>query len=185
VSFHSRDSGRILFLGRLEPMKGVDTLLRAFAEISPRIPPHVHLRIVGDGSERKSLEALAAELDIASRVTFAGSVTPRKAYDEYAQAEIFCGLSRSEALGNVFLEAQASGCAVVATRVGGIPEIVEHERTGLLVEPDDPHAAAAALKKLLLDMPLRARLVSAAKKSMEKYGWSGVAKKYVEVLESL
>ena len=184
-SFHARDSGRILFVGRLEPMKGVDTLLKAFAEAIPRVPPHVHLRIVGDGSERAKLEALSKELDIEPRVEFAGSVTPRQAYDEYAQAEIFCGLSRSEALGNVFIEAMASGCAVIATNVGGIPDVVKNEETGLLVPVDDSAAAAQAIKRLITDMPLRAKLSTAAKRGMEKYGWSGIAKQYANVLRQV
>ncbi len=86
----------------------------------------IHLRIVGDRSQRKHLEQLAHDLKITDRLTFVGRLTPDKVADEFAQASIFCGLSRSEALGNVFLEAQAAGCAVVAMNVGGIPDIVKN-----------------------------------------------------------
>jgi glycosyltransferase involved in cell wall biosynthesis len=178
----AKDSGRILFVGRLEPMKGVDTLLKAFAIAAKGQPPHVHLRIVGDGSQRASLKSLAKELEIDHRVTFTGRVDGTKLFEEYARAEIFCGLSRSEALGNVFLESQAAGCPVVATDVGGIPEIVKHETTGILVPPDDPEAAAAALKKLLSDTYYRARLSVEARKNAERYGWDGIAERYATVL---
>lgn len=181
-AFHAKDSGRVLFVGRLEPMKGVDTLLRAFAKIVRGQPSHVHLRIVGSGSEEQSLKNLAAELEIDHRVTFAGHIAGKGVFDEFARAEIFVGLSRSEALGNVFLEAQAAGCAVLATNTGGIPDIVKDQKTGILVPADDIDAAAATLKMLLTDPSLRARLSVEAQKNADGYGWDGVAKKYAAVL---
>jgi glycosyltransferase involved in cell wall biosynthesis len=184
-SFHPKDSGCVLFVGRLEPMKGVDTLLRAFMKAIIGVSPEVHLRIVGDGSQRRALEMLSKELEIDHRVTFVGRIGAKAVLDEYAKAEIFCGFSRSEALGNVFLEAQASGCAVLATRTGGIPEIVHDDQTGLLVTPDDIEAASQALRSLLLDAPLRARLSSAAKSAVTTYDWDTVAKRYAQVYDAI
>ncbi len=185
TEFHAKDSGRVLFVGRLEPMKGVDTLLHAFAKAIKGLDPSVHLRIVGSGSEEKNLKKLAADLEIDHRVTFTGRVSGKALFDEYAKAEIFCGLSRSEALGNVFLESQAAGCALLATNTGGIPEIVKDGETGLLVPADDPEAAAAELRHLLTDPSLRARLSNAARKLAENYGWDGVARRYSEELTKL
>lgn len=179
--------GRILFVGRLEKMKGIDTLLNAFKNAQCHSPtPHAprptpHLRIVGDGSERKNLERLAQTLGIADRVTFTGFVPIPKVYEEFAKAEIFCGLSRSEALGNVFLEAQAAGCAVIGTHVGGIPDIVADGVTGLLVPPDEPKAAWEAIQMLLEDIALRERLGVAGKKHASRYDWSAIAERYREV----
>ncbi|MBP7114606.1 MAG: glycosyltransferase family 4 protein, partial [Candidatus Peribacteraceae bacterium] len=178
----AKDSHCVLFVGRLEPMKGTDTLLRAFAKAIKGLDPGVHLRIVGGGSLLSSLQALARELEIDHRVKFTGRVTGPELFTEYAKAEIFVGLSRSEALGNVFLEAQGAGCAVLATNVGGIPDIVHHEQTGILVPSDDIDAAAAELRRLLTDAPLRARLSIAAEKNAEAYGWDGVAAKYREII---
>lgn len=183
--FHARDSGRILFVGRLEPMKGVDVLLRAFASIASSLSPDVHLRIVGDGSERRMLEQLAEQLEINHRVAFVGTVPHRAVYDEYAKAVLFCGLSRSEALGNVFIEAQAAGCAVIATRVGGIPEIVEDGLTGILVSPENLSSAAGAIKTLMKDASLRARYSIAAEKDKERFDWAKIAERYADVLRSL
>jgi glycosyltransferase involved in cell wall biosynthesis len=174
----------ILFVGRLEPMKGVDTLLRAFATISGQ-GSDVGLRIVGDGSQRQRLEALAPELGIADRVIFAGKVSPEDIAREYASAEIFCGLSRSEALGNVFLEAQAAGCAVVATNVGGIPDIVKDGETGMLVAPDKPEEAAEALSRLLSDEAMRHRLSNAAVEHAKAYDWQGIAEQYRGIYSGL
>lgn len=183
--FHAKDSGRVLFVGRLEPMKGVDTLLNAFTKAVKGLDPSVHLRIVGAGSELAGLRKLAADLEIDHRVTFTGRVAGKSLFDEYARAEIFCGLSRSEAMGNVFLESQAAGCAVIATNVGGIPEIVKDGETGLLVPADDQDAAAGELRRLLTDTSLRARLSNAARKLAENYGWNGIAKRYTVELTKL
>ncbi len=184
-SFHAKDSGRVLFVGRLEPMKGVDTLLHAFSKAIKGLDPAIHLRIVGSGSLADSLQQLSKTLDIDHRVTFVGHLYGRGVFDEYAVAEIFCALSRSEALGNVFLEAQAAGCTVLATTVGGIPEIVEDGVGGRLVPPDDIDAAASVLRELLGDPSLRARLSSNAKRSAEQYDWSGIAAQYVKIYRSL
>jgi glycosyltransferase involved in cell wall biosynthesis len=178
-----RVAGRVLFVGRLEQMKGIDTLLRAFAAL--RIEHISHLRIVGGGSLCSSLEALARELGIADRVTFVGFVPVPAIYEEFAAAEIFAGLSRSEALGNVFLEAQAAGCAVVGTRVGGIPDSVTDGETGLLVPPDDPAAAREALERLINDAGLREKLSDAGREHAKKYDWSVIAERYAEVYESV
>lgn len=175
--------GRVLFVGRLEPMKGVDTLLTAFAKLSHSNSqfPNAHLRIIGDGSERQNLEVLAEKLGIADHVQFVGFIPADRIYDEFAQAEIFCGLSRSEALGNVFLEAQAAGCAVIGTTVGGIPEIIKDGATGLLVPPDDVAAARSALGKLLRDLKLRHDLAERGKENAKKYDWGVIAERYAEV----
>jgi len=204
-----RVPGRILFVGRLEPMKGVDTLLEAFAVILRRAPAYapglrtgtqddsagvmvsptnhdtVHLRIVGAGSERDRLERIATELKIADRITFVGKVAHDRIATEYASAEIFCGLSTSEAFGNVFIEAQAVGCAVVATNVGGIPDIVHNGATGLLVPPKDPAAAADALLRLLDDDDLRRRLGEGGRANAAKYDWEGISERYTTVYEKL
>lgn len=116
---------------------------------------------------------------------FLGRLTGPLLANEYAEAQIFCALSRSEALGNVFLEAQAAGCAVIGTTVGGIPDIVKHGETGLLVPPDDPAATADALRTLLKDNTLRRMLGEAAMAHAANYDWDVIAKRYDEVYQSL
>ncbi|MDP7069642.1 MAG: glycosyltransferase family 4 protein, partial [Candidatus Peribacteraceae bacterium] len=169
--------GRVLFVGRLEMQKGVDVLLKAFA----KLPPGAHLRIVGDGSKRCELVDLATDLGITDRVEFVGSVSADQIADEYAQAEIFCGLSRSEALGNVFLEAQAAGCAVIGTNVGGIPDTITDEKTGLLIDPDNASDATIAIGKLLADQNLRQTLSQAGSANAQNYGWDIIGSKYAKL----
>ncbi len=174
--------GRILFVGRLEPMKGVDTLLGAFALLQDKT---LHLRIVGTGSQFPMLERLAKKLGTADRVTFAGRVPPEKIAEEYAAAELFCALSRSEALGNVFLEAQAAGCAVVGTGIGGIPDVVKNGETGLLVRCDDPAGAADAIMRIRSDSKHTAYMREKAMKFAESFEWSAIAKRYGELYAGL
>lgn len=180
----TRVPGRILFAGRLEHVKGVDTLLDAFALIEEHFPT-AHLRIVGDGSQRAALKARHPLLTESGRVTFVGALPPAGVQREMLQAEIFCGLSRSEALGNVFLEAQACGCAVIASNTGGIPDIVLDEQTGLLVQPDHKQIAAAALERLLKDATLRAALSQAAMHHAQAFDWSVIAGRYGVLYEQL
>lgn len=177
--------GRILFVGRLEPMKGIDVLLKAYAGLPPLVREKTSLRIVGDGSEKVKLEQLAESLRLGSSVSFAGFIPSPQVYREFAEAEIFCGLSRSEALGNVFLEAQAARCAVVATKVGGIPDIVKDRETGLLVPPDDVSKAKDAIETLLVDPGLRNRLAAAGKFHSEDFNWATLAERYAEIYEEL
>ncbi|MDD5042036.1 MAG: glycosyltransferase family 4 protein [Candidatus Peribacteraceae bacterium] len=181
---------RILFVGRLEPMKGVDVLLRALARLLEMRKVsggenYVHLRIVGRGSEERALKQLAHDLKLADHVTFTGFVPTPRVFEEFAQAQIFCGLSRSEALGNVFLEAQAAGCAVIATQTGGIPDIVEDGRTGFLVPPDDAEAAAQAMQRLLLDSRQWQELAQAGMAGAKTYAWQGIVGRYEEVYRRL
>ncbi len=176
--------GSVLFVGRLEPMKGVDTVLKAFSRVA-REHPDAHLTVIGEGSLRKELEQLTQDLGIAARVRFLGRLPYTEVYENFAKHEVFCALSRSEALGNVFLEAQAAGCGVVATRTGGIVDIVQDNVTGLLVEPDDPNAAAQAMLRLLLDLPLRERLITEAWNRVQAYDWSVLAQRYAAIYEPL
>ena len=172
--------GRILFVGRLEPMKGLDTLLDAFARLHQGDSKPT-LRIVGEGSLRDSLWARVQELSLSGYVEFAGYIPSPALYEEFAAAEIFCGLSRSEALGNVFMEAQAAECAVLGTNIGGIPDIVKSGETGILISPNDPATTTEQLRMLLRDGSLRNDLARRAKESAAKYDWKGIVGRYEEV----
>lgn len=178
---HESVFGRIVYVGRLEPIKGIDILLKAFA----LLPPHAHLRIVGDGSLRHELELQASMLGIIERVTFVGPLPNPDVYEEFAKASIFCGLSRSEAFGNVFIEAQAAKCAVVATNVDGIPDIVLHEKTGLLVEPENVEQAAEAMQRVLDDKDYREQLAKAAYGHAQLFDWSNIAREYAKLYKEL
>ncbi|MGB0383350.1 MAG: glycosyltransferase family 4 protein [Ardenticatenaceae bacterium] len=140
-----------VFVGRLTTQKGVDLLLEAWAQLAePR-----ELILVGDGAERPALEALASELKL-DHVTFTGSTNDVRSYLQ--QADLFVLPSRAEGIPNAMLEAMACGLPVVASRVGGIPDVVEDGESGLLVPPDDVPALVGALDRLLADSDLRRQM---------------------------
>jgi glycosyltransferase involved in cell wall biosynthesis len=141
-------------VGNFTAKKDQATLLRAVASLRPAGDVETMLVLVGLGPLERDLRALAAELDIAERVLFAGSRD-----DVFALLpafDVFALSSRFEGLPIALLEAMASGVAPVVTDVGGIPEVITDGVDGLLVAPGDPDALAAALAKLLEDDALRA-----------------------------
>ncbi len=141
----------LLGLGRLHPNKAFDTLLRALAEL-----PEAHLWLAGEGPEQSRLEALTRELGLAARVRFLGWREDTAAL--YAAADVFVCPSRHEPLGNVVIEAWAQGLPVVAAAAAGPAALIGEGESGLLVPVDDPQALAAALRGLLDDSGLAARL---------------------------
>ncbi len=153
----------VLFVGRLSPEKGVDCLLQAFSALRSRFP-EARLVVAGDGPARAALEQLAGRLGVAQATTFAGMLRQELLHERYAAAR--CSVFPSLWLENCpmgVLEAMAAGVAVVASGVGGIPEIIRHEQTGLLFERGDSVQLAAQLTRILGDSALEARLGSAAR----------------------
>lgn len=152
-------------VGRLEPQKGVEYLLAAMARVRES-HPDARLLIVGDGPLRQHLETLATRLRVHDRVLFLGwsSEVPKalKALD------VFCMPSLWESFGYAILEAMACGVPVVASDVEGIPEVVIHRETGLLVPPRDPSALAEALCELLEHPVLRQAMGRAGQERVER-----------------
>jgi glycosyltransferase involved in cell wall biosynthesis len=144
------DEPMLLCVARLHRRKGVDVLLHALPEVEAR------LWIAGDGPERAALESLAAELGVSERVCFLG--TRDDTADLLAACDVFVLPSRLEGLGVATLEAMAASRPVVASDVGGIADAVVAGRTGLLVPPEDAHALADALRRVLGDAELRLML---------------------------
>jgi glycosyltransferase involved in cell wall biosynthesis len=140
-----------VFVGHLFPVKAVDVLLRAWALRARACAPGAtgRLVLIGEGSERERLERLAREEGIASIVSFAGPLPQRVVADWIAAADLLCLSSHSEGSPNVVVEALASGVPVVATRVGGVPDLVGDGVNGLLVPPADPAALARAIDAAL------------------------------------
>jgi glycosyltransferase involved in cell wall biosynthesis len=137
-------------VARLEPEKGHPTLLDAWPAVLAAVP-NAHLLIVGEGTEREALEAQAAALGLGASVTFTGRRDDVPAVT--AALDVAVLPSYREAQGLSILEAMALSTPVVASAVGGIPEMIEHGRTGLLVPPHDPEALATSIVRLLTDHP--------------------------------
>lgn len=146
----------ILIVGRLSREKDHLPLLEAAARLRPQLQPH--LILVGDGPERARIEECTARLSLQANVTFTGHRSSAAPY--YGIADVAVLSSLSEGSPNALLEAMATRVPVVATRVGGIPEIVTHEESALLVAPGDVAAMAASLRRLLTDAALAQRLAA-------------------------
>jgi D-inositol-3-phosphate glycosyltransferase len=182
----------VLFAGRLEPLKGADTLIEAIAEMDrdPHLQDVVCLFIGEDsgdgakasrGGERRRLENLAAEAGIGDRIRFLGAVPHDRLARYYALADVCVVPSRVETFGLVALEAQAQGTPVVASRVGGLPEVVADEETGLLVEGREPRDYCAAISKILHDEAGRERMGEAARRRAATFSWERMVDRLLSI----
>ena len=171
----------VVFVGRLHPQKGVDTLVRAL----PLLPPGTRLTLVGDGPQRAAIDRLVAGLGLGDRVRVTGFVPHSAGLAIVAGAAVVVLPSRYEELGTALVEAMAAGRPVVASRVGGIPELVRHGIDGLLVRPGDPAALAGALNEVLTDPALAAALGAAARARVAAYDWRLLAGRVLEVYGSV
>ena len=140
----------------LEPVYGVDILLEAFIQLGnmEQMPP-VTLHVVGGGSEEMKLRQRAKAAGVEDRVHFLGQVPNTKVPEILRQLDVFVALSRAESFGVAVVEASACGLPVAASRVGGLPEVVQDQETGFLVPSEDVEAAAVALAKLVRSPELR------------------------------
>lgn len=174
----SFDPPVLLYVGRLVREKGVDVLIAALAKLRHRFAD-MQLVVVGDGEEGDSLKACAATLDVADRVSFVGSVPRDDLFGLYTEASVIIVPSRVEPFGLVALEAAHAARPVIASAVGGLPEVVVDNRTGLLVPPDSPGALAAAIKTLI-EAPDRARALgeAARERALRDFRWDGFVDAY-------
>jgi len=169
-----RAEKRILFVGRLHPVKGTQYLLGAMSIVHRELR-EAKLILVGDGEEREHLETLTDNLGIRECVEFAGRVPHERVKDYMNQAEVFVLSSLSEGFPVTILEAMACGLPVVATRVGGIPDIIEDGTNGYLVDTMNQEQLAEALLKLLQDEKLRRDISGNNREKAKKYRWDAVA----------
>lgn len=152
-------------LGRLDRNKNWGLLLAAYRKLI-RQGTRFHLVLIGEGPERKHLEMESSKLHLMDCIRFVGSHPEASAI--LPAFDLLCLPSRSEGLPNVAMEASAAGLPVVATTVGGVPEVVEDGMTGFLVPPDDAHALAKRLEQLLTDPSLRCRMGQAGREKMQR-----------------
>lgn len=155
---------RVVFVGRHVPVKGIDTLIRAWSRLD-RATPH-RLVLAGAGPETAALKALCAELGVAGSVEFPGEVHDVPAL--LSRADVYAQASLREGLPNAVLEAMASGLPIVATRISGHEDVVDDGRNGLLVPVNDADALTSALATLLLDPAKRKRMGLASREVMEQ-----------------
>jgi len=187
------DCHMVLFVGRLDPVKGLDTLLEGMCElmrhVSPELARRLCLVVIGGDAESASeamssvdcLDDLKRRFDLSDLVMFLGSQAQDTLAYYYSAAEVCVTPSRYESFGMVALEAMACGTPVIASRVGGLTYTVQDEITGFLVPENDPKALASRLELILSDAELRDRLGQQALVVARRFTWGNVADQIVEL----
>lgn len=175
----------VLTVAKLYERKGIDILLNAIGQLKQDLKGHRFL-IAGDGPEEARLKKMTTDLDIERHVVFLGDVPSGEVPVLFQNCEFFVLPSRSEPFGIVLLEAMTLGKAIVATRVGGIPEFVKEGETGLLVESCDSKALAESILRLLHDHELRSRLGKNGLQCVEsRYDYRNLIVRYEELLQNV
>jgi glycosyltransferase involved in cell wall biosynthesis len=178
-------SVRLLTIGTVEPRKGLKYLIEALGQL--RTLPWT-LDVVGGLQEpyQTRLTNLACSLHINERIRFHGRRNDEDVADLLAAADIYASPSLGEGFGLAVLEAMERGLPVVATEAGALSELIENERTGLLVPPRDPAALAAALRRTMVDPELRKRLGQSAREAVQgRFSWEETGRQVESVLMGL
>lgn len=175
----------IVSVSRLVPKNGVIYLIRALPHVL-RVVPDARLVLIGDGPLRSSLELLAADLHVVGAVTFVGSVPHADLPHALEQANVFVRPSLSEGLGTAFLEAMAAGLPIIGSRVGGIQDFLQHEKTGLVCVPNDPEDIARQIIRVFQDEAFASRLADQGRALVQqRYDWEHVAHMMADVYDQL
>jgi D-inositol-3-phosphate glycosyltransferase len=181
----------LLFVGRLERLKGVEVAIRALALLRDRRHDDVRLLILGedshegDESEKDRLKAIASEAGVRDRVDFVGSVAHHELPYFYAAADACVMPSYSESFGLVALEAQACGCPVVASGVSGLRSVVRDEVSGYLIDEHDPAAYAERIGRLLADRELAQQMGRRGSLLAQRFSWKRTADRLEELFDSV
>ncbi len=180
VAPYSQQRPYILGIGRMVPQKGFDLLLRAFA--ASDCTDH-DLLLAGDGDELEALKSLAHELGITERTHFFGRAERSQAVALFKGCSFFVLPSRREPQGIVNLEAMCAGKAVIAAKVGGVPEIVIDGETGLLFIGENVEILAHHITELAFDVKQRDGLGAVGRKRALSFDWDEISKQYLEIYE--
>lgn len=172
---------RVVYIGRLTSQKSVHALIDAFARLEH---PQAHSVVVGDGPDRAALEALTARHGLGGWVVFTGFPARAVISGVLRHTDVLVLPSRYEELGSVLVEGLAAGVPIVASRVGGIPSVIDHGRSGLLVPPGDADALARCLGDVLRRPALAARLADGARSQPDRYDWERLAGEVLEVYQT-
>lgn len=177
----------IITTSRLVHKNGIDILIRAAAELKNMVPEiNFKFQILGGGPNEKKLKNLAKELKVDDVVQFLGHIEPEKVCEYLAEADVFVRPSRSEGLGSSFLEAMGVGLSVIGTPVGGIPDFLKDNETGLFCKVDDSQDLAEKIKLLMMDEKLARRIAENGRQLvLEKYDWNFIAEKMKNIFNKL
>jgi glycosyltransferase involved in cell wall biosynthesis len=178
-----KDSKVVVCVASMRAEKDHMTLLKGFAKLIKKVSG-AQLLLVGDGPLRPQLEEFCAQQGLRS-VKFLGNLRHRNLLECVSGSDVFALTSSEEGMPTAVVEALALGKPVVATSVGGIPEVVKDGENGILIPPRSPSGVAKALEALLTDVGLRKRLGKVASESVKNYSWSKIAEKYEETYRAV
>ncbi len=187
----SQETLILLFVGRLVEKKGVKDLITAYSLFSESYQKTTLLWIIGDGSERRALETLSQSLNITRNVTFLGKIPNVELPDFYAAADIFIAPSITDSFGDtegqgvILLEAMASAIPIISTNTGGISEIVNNGKNGILVTPQKPEELKKAIDDLLRNSDRLTSLSEAGKNTAQNFDWEHIGKKFSTLYNQL
>ncbi len=176
---------RLIFMKAHEKIYGPDILLHAL-KIAHASMSRIHLTMAGKGSQTSELRVLMEKLGLQKVVSFPGAISHDQVYSILAEHDIMVMPSRQESFGVAALEASAAGLPVIASKIGGIPEVVINGETGILVSPENPELLAGAITKLAENAAMREKLGNAGRKFVaESYRWDDNIKQMTELYKSL
>jgi glycosyltransferase involved in cell wall biosynthesis len=177
---------RLLFVGRFNAFKNVETLLEAVSCLKEMGVNNFELQLIGDGERRSNLERLAVEKELTRCVKFLGWVNRTAIVDRYRQADLFVTATTWEGMPNTVLEGMACGLPVVATRASGLDELVQEGVNGYLIDINDPAALAERLADLIDNPYERRRMGKESRKIAEQeFAWEYITEQYVEIYERI
>ena len=184
LSGKSHDLIRLLFVGRLSIQKNVPLLIRSFKKITEKNLRNIELHIVGDGEEKSKIINLIKAEKLEKKVILHGALRGKRLYKIFSNSDIFILTSRNESFGIVLIEAMASGLPIVASNILGVRDIIEKNRTGLLVKPEQEDFVKA-IEKLLNNSQLREKLIKNGLEEVKKYSWDKIVEKFEDVYQSV
>jgi len=182
---NSKEAKKIVYVGRIAPKKGICDALNSIAELAMNFDPEIRFLVAGFGAYKKELQLQINALGIDNNVEFLGFIKQTDLPRLYASCDILVLPSLSEGLPNVIMEAMACGLPVVATAVGGIPELLGVNR-GFLVPPNNSELLAEKIKQVLRDENLRVNTIKCAREYIEReHSYSTVRHKYINMFDEI
>jgi len=181
----SEKKKKIITTSRLVEKNGIDTLIEAVSIVKNKIPD-IQCWIIGGGEKEDELKKLTAEHKVTENIVFFGEVLPNEIYNYLTSADVFVRASRSEGLGNSFLEAMGANLPIIGTPVGGIPDFLKDGETGLFVRPDDPQDLAGKIILLLEDSDLYEKISKNGRDLVvDHYSWESVSRSMLRIFKIL
>jgi len=174
----------IIYVGRFRPEKGVQYLIQAM-DIIRQKDANARLILGGEGPEEGNLKRLVEQLNLGACINFAGQIPNEKVPEYMTASNVFVLPSLSEGFGIVNLEAMASGLPIVASKVGGLPEIITDGENGFLVEPKNPEQIAERVLLLLKDDELKGKISRSNKEKAKRYSWKNVVERLEQIYKEI